>query len=258
MSSKTFASIAALAFTLASSASAPAAAQAAHFWVSATAATNGYTGTGNVFTGALGNQTLAYAESDPAGRQFGQNASQQLYADVGARSTATPGGLHAQSSSQAVRINAGSFPSSPTASTEGRYADALTVTSETLANGTPVTLTFRVALDVAWQGTGLYDGYVSSNTQIGAVTASTRWDVAYDRAAAPVQSPQIQVRTSIGARLQLSGKLNTFARGSYFVPGPAYNGTLDLDARSTLRLESASGEVTLVADSGADYAPLGD
>lgn len=257
MFSKTSAAIASLTLTLLASTSTPVAAQAVTHWVSATATTNGYAGTGNVFTGALSNQTFAYAESDPAGLQFGQNPSQQLYADVGARSTATPANLYAQASSQAVRINAGSFPHSPTASTEGRYADTLTVTSESLPNGSPVTLTFRVALDVGWQGTGLYDGYVSSSTQIGAVSVSTRWDVAYNKAVAPVQEPQIQVRTSVGARLQLSGKLNTFARGSYFVPGPAYNGSLDLDAAATLRLESATADVTLVADSGADYNPSG-
>lgn len=257
MFSKTFQTIAGLTFALAlTAASRPAAAQPVTFWVSATAATNGYPGTSNHFTGALNNQTWAYAESDPAGLQFGQNAAQQLYADVGAHSSAAPAELHAQTSLHALRINAGSFPSSPTASTEGRFVDAITVVGLGIPNGTPVTLTFRNTIDVAWQGTSLYDGYVSSNTQIGAVSASSRWDVAYNKTLLPVLSPQLLVKTTVGSRLQLGGRLNTFARGSYFVPGPSYDGTLDLDVTATLRLESATADVTLVADSGADYNPI--
>lgn len=90
------------------------------------------------------------------------------------------------------------------------------------------------------------------------MSAATRWDVAYNKAVPTVQSPQLQVKTTVGARLQLSGRLNTFARGSYFVPGPLFNGSLNLDVTAILRLESATGDVTLVADSGADYNPIGE
>ena len=56
----------------------------------------------------------------------------------------------------------------------------------------------------------------------------------------------------------MGGGRNTFARGSYFVPGPVYNGSLSLDVVATLRLESSTVPVTLVSDSGADYNPIGN
>ncbi len=236
----------------------PAQALPVTYWVSANATTGGYVGTSNVFTGALNNQSSAYIESDPAGQQFGSLPSQQLYADTGAHSWADTAELRAQVSSEAARINATSFPSSPTASSEGRFADTITVQGIGLPNGTPVTLTFRNAIDVDWQGSSLYDGYVSTSFSAGGYSASTRWDVAYNKPLVPVQSPAIQLKTTVGARLQLSGRLNTFARGSYFVPGPLYDGSLSLDVVATLRLESSTVPVTLVSDSGADYNPIGN
>lgn len=100
MFAQTFRTLAGLTLALALTASArPAQAQAVTYSVSAYTATNGYVGTGLNYTGGLSNQTQAYAASDPASLQFGANASQQLYADVGAYGWATQGELRGLASS---------------------------------------------------------------------------------------------------------------------------------------------------------------
>lgn len=256
MSIRTFSrrAAAAAAFTFAVAAFAhSAAAQTTSFGVSAQVTTGGYAGgTSNVLTGALFGQTFTTLTSDPAGRQFGINPNQQLYADVGASVQVAPGRIQGSASSLAQRINATSFPSSPTAAHEGKFFDRLTVTAD-LPAGTPVTLYFRTELEVVADGVGLYDGSITSNLSIGGASASARWAVATGVDPLPVPVHLVEVRTTVGARLAIDHRINTFARGSYFVPGPVYDGSLRLDVIARTWLLGASADVTLVAASGADY-----
>lgn len=252
MFAKTFATIAGLTFALTLTASArPAQAQTGLFSVTASAATSGQPGASNVTTGGLGDQTSASIASDPAPAQWGL-----LYADTSAYSWTSQGAIHGSSSALAGVTSPAASVDSPQGSTEGRFVDRITVTSASLPAGTPVTLTFRNAIAISATTDHLYYGSVTTSFQVGGVSAATRWESAYNRAASTVQSPVLQVSTQVGNTLYTSGKLTTLARAYFYVPGPSYNGGMAVDATATLRLESASADVTLVSASGTDYNPL--
>lgn len=256
MSTKTFQAIAGLALTLTLTAAArPAQAQPVYFTVSASSTTNGQPGASSTTTGGLANQTSAYSESDPAGVEFGSVPQNTVYADTGAHSWANTGELHAVTSAVANRLAATSFPSSPQASTDGRFTDLITVTSASLPNGTPVTLHFRNAIDVGLGASSAYNGSVSTYFQVGSTVASTMWTVATGKPVPSAQSPLLEVKTTVGSVLFTSGKLNTLARASYYAAGPIFDGSIEIDATATLRLESASDDVTLVSASGVSYLP---
>jgi len=254
MSTKTYAAIAGLSLALALTASTrPARAQAGLFSVTASAATSGQPGSSNVTTGGLSDQTSASIASDPAGVSWGL-----LYADTSAYSSASQGEIHGSSSAVAGVSSPAGATDAPQGSTDGRFVDRITVTSGSLPAGTPVTLTFRNGIAINPSADHLYYGSVTTNFQVGGTSAATRWEMAFNKTASTVQSPVLEVRTSIGAVLYTSGRLTTLARAYFYAPGPSYNGAMALDATATLRLESASADVTLVSASGADYNPTGN
>jgi hypothetical protein len=254
MFTKTFAAIAGLTFSLALTASArPAQAQTGVFSVNATAVTSGQPGAYSATTGGLADQTSASISSDPAPAQWGL-----LYADTAAFSSVDDAVLRGTVSAVAGVSAPAASNSNPQSSTEGRFIDRITVTSNSLPNGTPVTLTFRNAIDISASPDHLYYGSVTTYFQIGSVVASTRWETAFNKPESQVQSPVLEVKTTVGSNLYTSGKLNTLARAYFYAPGPAYNGSLAIDATASLRLESASADVNLVAASGIDYSSIGN
>lgn len=250
MSPKTFAAIAGMTLSLTLIASArPAGAVTGLFTVNATATTTGQPGAFSATTGGLSDQTYASISSDPAPAQWGF-----LYADTAAYSTVDDAVIRGTVSAVANLSKPGGSASNPQSSTEGRFTDRVTVTSP-LPHGTPVTLVFRNGISINTSPFSLYYGSVSTYYQIGSVVASTRWETAYNKTEQPVQSPVLEVRTTVGATLSVQGTVNTQARAYFYAPGPAYNGSMAMDTTVSLRLESASAEVTLVAASGIDYNP---
>src|SRR5829696_5579533 len=149
-------------------------AQTPTFGVQAMAATSGYSGTYTDNPGAVSGGQSAGATSDPAGLQF-NNGYGLVYGDAAANATAYTHYLYGSAYALADRITATAFAnSSPTANTESRWWDYITVRSNTLPNGTVVELVFRNALTTNWTASGVYKGNVYSDLQVGSYSASTQ------------------------------------------------------------------------------------
>lgn len=248
-----FATAAVLSLTLVAGAPA-ASAQNVNYGVLANVITGGTPGAYATYSNYLTGQTSVYSESDPAGVQWVYNLNQLLYSDAESAATTEIGSLSGQISTLAQRVAATNFPAGVTASTDGRFNDSILVASDTLPKGTPVALTFRAAVAVDWQADGLRDATVSCTFTAANVSVRSQWVLATDVEPAPVQSPVVTLNTQVGARFSVSGRLNTFARASFFAPGPRYDGNVTLDATCDTVLDSASADIYLVADSGHDYA----
>ncbi|WP_434425084.1 hypothetical protein [Nannocystis pusilla] len=64
------------------------------------------------------------------------------------------------------------------------------------------------------------------------------------------------VKTTVGATLWISGRLDTSAYASFMVPGPLYGGEMAIDASCQTPLVDVTPGVHLVTESGFDYATL--
>ncbi|MDC0673499.1 hypothetical protein [Nannocystis radixulma] len=234
----------------------PAQAQAANYSVAANAITGGTPGAGVQYVGPLTGQTSAEAQDDPAGVTWAHYYTQILYSDAEAFAWTDLGSLSSRVAAVAERVDATSFPNGVSASTTGRFVDRFVVASDTLPKNTPVTLTFRAALTVDWQGSDLYDGSASCEVQIGAKSATPKWSQAWNKAPVVVDSSLVVVNTTVGATLWISGRLITRAYASFMVPGPQYNGRTEIDATCETPLVDATPGVHLVTESGFDYASL--
>lgn len=223
------------------------------FAVKAEAATGGHTGT---YSDSQTGTTWASAQSDPAGVQF-NNGYGLVYADTAAASASAQGHLSGQASATATRITATAFTNSnPYGNFNTQFTDYITVKSDSLPAGTPVTLVFRHEVGLAWQGGGNYTGSLYSSLRVGGVTVSTRWDKTQKTADPGVASQTLTVQTTVGSRLSMTGILRGQATARYFEPGPSYSGWLQIEGTAGAILESATPGVTVVADSGHDYWTL--
>lgn len=235
---------------------APVRAAAPNFGVEARAVTGGTPGSGATYVGPLIGEVEADAEHDPPALQWLHNYTQQLFSDAAAWASADAGALETHVYALARRVQATNFPAAVTATGYARYTDRVLVVSDTLAKNTPVTLTFRAAVTVDWSGAGLYDGRVGCRVEVGVGSAYAQWIVANDKDAPTVGSPTFVVKTTVGATLGVSGRLDSAARTPFMVPGPRYDGELEISASCDAQLIATSADVRLVSESGVDDLAL--
>jgi hypothetical protein len=235
---------------------APARAQGPNYSVTAHAVTGGTPGAGASYVGPLMGETSAEAQHDPAGLTWAFYYTQIFYSDAEAFAWTDLGSLTSRVSAVARRVQATSFPNGVSASTTNRFVDRFVVASDTLPKNTPVTLTFRAELEVDWSGSGLYDGRVGCELQVGASTASPKWSQAWNKAPTATGSSLMVVKTTVGATLWISGRLDTRASASFFAPGPLYSGEMAIDASCVTPLVEMTPGVHLITESGFDYATL--
>jgi hypothetical protein len=231
-------------------------AQAANFGVEARAITGGTPGSGATYVGPLMGQTSAHAASDPAATQWTYNVSQQLYSDAAAETWTDMGSLVGHAYALADVVKATNFPTGVTATSTGRFTDRFKVVSDTLPLNAPVTLTFHNVMHVDWTGVGLYEGTASCVVQVNGTSATAKWSAAYNKAETSVAPAVIVVKTTVGATVSLDGRLNIFARGWFFVPGPRFTGNMEVDATCDSPFVGSDKPVQLVAESGFDYTTL--
>ena len=231
-----------------------ASAQAQYFGVEVSAQTMGYTG-GFTDSSYLPNATFDDAVSDPAGVTLTSPYYGSVFADVGAASEARPGELHAQAVAHVNSIDArnGFSGSAPYGFGYAHSFDRLTVKSDTLAKGTPVTIVFGNDVDVAtWTQTGAYDGYIDMTLQIGAASARSRWTASYLYGATAADTPQVRVQTTVGSQLSVDGKLRVQAK-VFYDRTTGFNGDIQADATARVVVREITDGVTLQSASGIDY-----
>lgn len=228
-------------------------AQVYYYGVQSTSQTLGYAGTGTVDSGWLPGSLSATTFSDPPGATLSSTGYATLYADVAASSESYMGDLHATASSHANVVSGTNVP--PAAAPYGYgyafFRDRLTVTSSTLPAGSPVTIVFGNDVVInRWDRTGAYDGYIEMNLQIAAGTARTRWSSHYIYGDTTAVTPQLIIKTTVGSKLSVDGKLRVQAKTFYDWKTAGDN---NADATARLVINQIPDGVTLVADSGTVY-----
>jgi len=229
-------------------------ARAQYFGVEVSAQTMGYTG-GFTDSAYLPNATYVDAVSDPAGVTLASPYYGSVFADVGAASEARPGELHAQAAAHVNSIDArnGFSGSAPYGYGYAHSFDRLTVKSDTLAKGTPVTIVFGNDVDVAtWTRTGAYDGYIDMTLQIGAASARSRWTASYLYGTTAADTPQVRVQTTVGSQLSVDGKLRVQAK-VFYDRATGFNGDIQADATARVVVREITDGVTLQSESGIAY-----
>ena len=226
--------------------------QAQTYGVQSTSQTLGYVGT---FTddSYLPGGLFADTFSDPPGATLSATGYATLYADVAASSEARQAELHATASSHASVVSGTNVPnaSEPYGSAYARFYDRLTVKSDVLPAGTPVTIVFGNVVDVhRWDRTGTYSGYIDMTLQIATGTARSRWSTSYIYGDTSAVAPQLVLNTTVGSRLSVDAKLRILAKTSYKLN---VSGDHFADATARLVIHQIPEGVTLQADSGAIY-----
>lgn len=253
MSTRSAVLAAALTLTALGFATAPAQAQTYYHGVHSTSQTLGYTGTftddSQLQPGGLSAGTL----SDPPGATMSAPGYATLYADVAAGSEARQAELHASASGHAHVVsgtNVGNA-SAPYGYAYARFYDRLTVKSDVLPAGTPVTIVFGNDVEIhRWDRTGAYDGYIDMTLQIAAGTARSRWSSSYLYGDTTAVAPQLQIKTTVGSRLSVDARLRVMAKVFYKLNTSGDNYA---DATARLVIHEISEGVTLEADSGIVY-----
>lgn len=245
--------LAALTLTTFGFATAPAQAQTYYYGVQSTSQTLGYTGTFTDDSGYLPGGLFADTLSDPPGATMSAPGYASLYADVAAGSEARQAELHASASSHAHVVSGTNVP--PAAAPYGhgyaRYYDRLTVKSDVLPAGTPVTIVFGNEVEIHhWERTGAYDGYIDMTLQIAAGTARSRWSSHYLYGDTGAVAPQLVINTTVGSRLSVDARLRAQAKAFY---DRRISGDIYADATARLVIYQIPEGVTLQADSGAVY-----
>lgn len=244
---------AALTLTTVGFATAPAQAQTYYYGVQSTSQTLGYTGTYTDDSGWLPGGTFAETLSDPAGATMSASGYATLYADVAASSEAQQGELHATASSHAHVVSGTNVPnaSAPYGYGYAYFYDRLTVKSDVLPVGTPVTIVFGNDVTInRWDRTGAYDGYIEMNLQIGIGTTRSRWYSSYLYGDTTAVGSTLQIKTTVGSKLTVDAKLRVQAK-TFFDRNKAGDNYADATAR--LVINQIPEGVTLQADSGTVY-----
>ena len=244
---------AALTLTTFGFATTPAAAQTYYYFgVHSTSQTLGYTGTftddSQLQQGGLFADTL----SDPQGATMSAPGYATLYADVAAGSEAQQAELHAQASGHAHVVSGTNVNgAAPYGFAYSHFYDRLTVKSDVLPKGTPVTIIFGNDVQIhRWDREGTYDGYIEMTLQIGAGTARSRWSSHYLYGDTTAVAPQIVINTTVGSRLSVDAKLRVMAKAFYKL---GTSGDIHADATARLVIREIPEGVTLQADSGTIY-----
>ncbi|HJX28777.1 MAG TPA: hypothetical protein VJ885_12775 [Thermoanaerobaculia bacterium] len=252
MLNRNFVLATATALTLASFA-VPASAQTYYFGVHSTSQTLGYPGTftddSQLQPGGLSADTL----SDPQGATMSAPGYATLFADVAAGSEARQAELRAQASGHAHVVsgtNVGSA-SAPYGFAYSRFYDRLTVTSDVLPKGTPVTIVFGNDVEIhRWDRIGAYDGYIDMTLQVATGTARSRWSSHYLYGDTTAVAPALVINTKVGTQLSVDARLRVMAKVFYKLNTSGDNYA---DATARLVIREIPDGVTLQADSGTIY-----
>ena len=245
-------SVLAAALIIATFATVPASAQTYYHGVHSTSQTLGYIGTytddSQLQPGGLFAETL----SDPPGATMSAPGYATLYADVAAGSEAQQAELHAQASGHAHVVSGANISgAAPYGFAYARFYDRLTVTSNVLPNGTPVTIIFGNDVEThRWDRTGAYDGYIDMTLQIAAGTARSRWSSHYLYGDTTAVAPQLVINTTVGSRLSVDARLRVMAKVFYKLGVSSDN---HADATARLVIRQITEGVILQADSGIVY-----
>jgi hypothetical protein len=233
-------------------ATAPAVAQTYYYGVQSTSQTLGYTGTftddsqwqpGGVFADTL---------SDPAGATMSAPGYATLYADVAAGSEARQAELRAQASGHSHVVSGTNISGSDAYGfAYSHFYDRLTVKSDSLPNGTPVTIVFGNDVELhRWERSGVYHGYIDMTLQIATGSARSRWTSHYLYGDTAAVAPQLVIHTTVGSRLSVDAKLRVLAKVFYKLTAP---GDINADATARLVIREIPEGVRLEADSGTVY-----
>jgi hypothetical protein len=224
-------------------------AQTPTFGVDALASTSGYSGTYSDDPAAISGGSSIGATADPAGLQY-NNGYGLVYGDAAANATAYTHYLYGSAYALADRITATAFGNaSPTANTESRNWDYITVRSNTLPNGTVVELVFRNALTTNWTGSGVYSGNVFSELRVGGYSASTTSRMDSKWGTTEVPGPELRIKLTVGNRYSLSSKLRVYGRAFYFTQGPIYDGQINIETAAEVQMDPGTQDVWLDFDS---------
>lgn len=225
-------------------------AQTATFGVDALASTSGFPGTYSDDPAAVSGAVSLSAASDPDYVEF-NNGYGLVAADAAAQTTVNARFLSASVYALADRITATAFGnSSPTANTESRYWDYITVRSSSLPNGTVVELVFRNALTTGWTASGVYKGNVWSEIQVGGYSASTTSKMDSTWGTTEVPGPELRIKLTVGNRYSLGSKLRTYGRAYYYAQGAIYDGEINIETASEVQMDPLGQDVWLDFDSG--------
>jgi hypothetical protein len=233
-----------------------ASAQAQMFGVETTAQTMGYTGGSGTDSRYLPSATYTSALYDPAAATISSPYYGSALADVGAFAEAQPATLHAKVSAHTESINAtsGFYSAPPYAYGYAHSFDHLTVTSDTLAKGAPVTIVFDTDFDFTeWKYTGLCDTYVDMQLQIGSGSAHWRWTSSYLYGKTTSTGGQIRIQTTVGSQLGIDGKLGVQGKVFYYDYSFGFGGDVKGDITARIVVRDITAGVTLQTSSGAVY-----
>lgn len=243
----------AAALTLTTFGFATAQAQTYYYGVHSTSQTLGHTGTytdnSQLQPGGLFADTL----SDPQGATMSAPGYATLYADTAAGSEARQAELHASASSHAHVVSGTNIGgnSAPYGSAYAHFYDRLTVKSNVLPAGTPVTIIFGNDVELhQWNRVGAYDGYIDMTLQIAAGTARSRWSSSYLYGDTAAVAPELRIQTTVGSRLSVDAKLRVQAKTFFRIN---LSGDIQADATARLVIREIPEGVTLEADSGVVY-----
>lgn len=224
-------------------------AQTPTFGVQVLASTSGNSGTYSDNPGTLPGGQAISAASDPAGLLY-NNGYGNVYGDAAASATSYTHLLYANVYAFADRISATAFGNaSPTANTEGRYYDYITVRSNSLPNGTEVEVVFRNALTTEWDATNNYSGSIYSELRVGGYSASTTSRMDSTWGTTVVAGPEFRAKLKVGSRYSLNAKLRLYGRAFYFAPGPIWDGMITIETAAEVQMDPNGHDVWLAYDS---------
>jgi hypothetical protein len=125
------------------------------------------------------------------------------------------------------------------------------VKSDSLPNGTPVTIVFGNDVELhRWERSGVYHGYIDMTLQIATGSARSRWTSHYLYGDTAAVAPQLVIHTTVGSRLSVDAKLRVLAKVFYKLTAP---GDINADATARLVIREIPEGVRLEADSGTVY-----
>lgn len=235
----------------------PAAAQTPTAYFRATATTNGFPGTYMDTPPVVANAPSNSASSYPSGAHFNGGT---LYAEATSSSHSRPGHASAAAYSYAHRTSTQVSPmTNVLANAQGNFTEYyLNVESGTLPAGTEVTLKFRAATSIAkFSNENTYYGSARVELQIGSSVGYATWTTQPGVPEPEVQSPEITVKTRVGARLTFSGKaFASTAAWFYNSSTRVTDGKLGLEVSMDVERIDAEWDVTVRSASGKIFQPM--
>lgn len=255
MSIKTSSWIAGATMFLLSLAALPAAAQTPTFYFRASATTNGFPGTYAHNPPVVAGATSNSASSNPMGTSFNSGT---LYAEANSSGYSEPGHASAAAYSYAHRLSPNVSPGTNViANAQGSFTDSLHVESGTLPVGTEVTLKFRAATAIGkGSAENTFYGNARIDLQIGSSAGYTTWTTSPGVPEPEVQSPEITVKTRVGARLYFTGKAYAAATAWFYnSSNRVTDGKLYLEASMDVERTDVEWDVTVRSDSGKIFQP---